>query len=124
MARSLAKAAVTNEFGVIAGLANGIDATAQETALDADGRVIGFIGTRIDRYHPTQNRSLQNRVAKEGVLYSQFYPSSAPTRYSFPIRNASMSEYEIATVVVAAGEYSGMRLRPTQHKNMAEVLFL
>lgn len=42
---------------------------------------------------------------------SQFMPEFSPTRWSFPLRNATMSAYGYATVIVEAGERSGTRIQ-------------
>jgi DNA processing protein len=45
------------------------------------------------------------------MLLSQFWPSSPPTKHSFPMRNAVMSAYGRATVIAEAGETSGARIQ-------------
>ena len=44
-------------------------------------------------------------------MISQFLPGSPPTKASFPMRNAVMSGYALATVVVEAGDRSGSRVQ-------------
>lgn len=44
-------------------------------------------------------------------MISQFLPGSPPTKASFPMRNAVMSGYTLATVVVEAAERSGSRIQ-------------
>ncbi len=44
-------------------------------------------------------------------MLSQFWPSAPPTKHSFPMRNAVMSAYGRATIVVEAGETSGARIQ-------------
>lgn len=46
-----------------------------------------------------------------GMVLSQFWPGSSPTKQSFPMRNATMSAYGEATVIVEAGEHSGARIQ-------------
>lgn len=111
IARAAAEMLVAKGLTVIAGLAEGIDTTAHETALRADGRTVAFIGTGITRYYPARNRDLQNEIARRGLVLSQFWPDAAPTRHSFPIRNSAMSGYGMGTIVVEAGETSGTRIQ-------------
>lgn len=111
MANSVASHLVATGRTVIAGLATGIDSAAHRAALEAGGRTVGIIGTGIRQSYPAENRDLQERIAREGLLLSQFYPDAPPTRTSFPMRNATMSGYGIATVVVEAGEKSGARIQ-------------
>lgn len=96
---------------VIAGLAAGIDTAAHEAALRLGGRTVAVIGTGIQRYYPATNRELQDEIARRGLLLSQFWPDAPPTKQSFPMRNATMSGYGLATIVVEAGEHSGTRIQ-------------
>lgn len=109
IASSIATAAVEDGLSVISGLAAGIDTVAHSTALRVGGRPVGVIGTGIRKTYPASNRDLHNEVATHGLLLSQFWPDAAPQKYTFLMRNATMSGYGIATVVVEAGEHSGAR---------------
>jgi DNA processing protein len=42
-------------------------------------------------------------------VLSQFWPDAPPQKHTFLMRNATMSGYGLATVVVEAGETSGAR---------------
>lgn len=97
------------DLTVISGLAAGIDTAALQSALDAGGRTIAVIATGINRYYPAPNRGLQDRIANEGVVMSQFWPDAPPQKHTFIMRNATMSGLGSATVVVEAGETSGAR---------------
>lgn len=97
------------DLTVISGLAAGIDTAALQSALDAGGRTIAVIATGINRYYPAPNRGLQDRIADEGVVMSQFWPDAPPQKHTFIMRNATMSGLGSATVVVEAGETSGAR---------------
>ena len=99
---------------VIAGLAKGIDTFAHQTALDDRGRTVAFIGTGIDRQYPAENRGLQHEIEERGLVLSQFWPGSQPTKQSFPMRNALMSGYGVATIIADAGEHSGTRAQARQ----------
>ena len=96
---------------VISGLAAGIDTAAHTTALAAGGRAVAVIGTGIDRAYPAQNAALQEEIATKGLLISQFLPGAPPTKTSFPMRNAVMSGYALATVVIEAAYQSGARMQ-------------
>lgn len=118
---------VSRKLTVIAGLASGIDAAAHRQALGESGRTVAFIGTGINRHYPAGNHQLQDEIADResgGLVLSQFWPDQGPTRYTFPMRNASMSGYGIATVVVEASEHSGTRIqaRQAQHHGRPVIL--
>jgi DNA processing protein len=109
MAADLARALTARQMTVIAGLARGIDTAAHRAALDADGRTVAVIGTGIGRVYPAENRGLQSEIADRGLVLSQFWPDAPPQKHTFLMRNATMSGYGLATVVVEAGEMSGAR---------------
>lgn len=111
IAANVARELVARNITVVSGLALGIDTAAHRSALDAGGRVVGVIGTGINKTYPAQNRGLHQEVAENGLLLSQFWPDAPPQKHTFPIRNATMSGYGIATVVVQAGETSGARIQ-------------
>ena len=99
---------------VVAGLAKGIDTFAHQTALNDGGRTVAFIGTGIDRQYPAENCDLQHEIEERGLVLSQFWPGAQPTKQSFPMRNALMSGYGVATIIADAGEHSGTRAQARQ----------
>jgi DNA processing protein len=107
IAHDLAERGVT----VVSGLAAGIDTAAHMGALDAGGRTVAVIGTGLRRSYPNENTSLQERIATSHLVLSQFWPDAAPTKTSFPMRNAVMSGYAAATVVIEAAWKSGARMQ-------------
>lgn len=111
MATSVAHALVDEGIAVISGLAAGIDTAAHRATLEVGGRPVGVIGTGMRLQYPAANRLLHDEVARSGLLLSQFWPDAPPRKQSFPMRNATMSGYGLATVVIEAGEHSGARIQ-------------
>lgn len=109
IAASLATALANEGVTVLSGLAAGIDASAHTAALKAGGRTVAIIGTGINRQYPAANRALQEEIAEKGLVLSQFWPDAPPQQHNFLMRNAVMSGYGRATVVVEASEKSGAR---------------
>jgi DNA processing protein len=109
--RPIATGLAASGIPVISGLAAGIDTAAHTAALAAGGRTVAVIGTGIARVYPAQNAALQEKIATKGMVISQFLPGSPPTKASFPMRNAVMSGYALATVVIEAAYRSGARLQ-------------
>ena len=107
LAGGLARRGVT----VVSGLAAGIDTAAHSGALAAGGRTVAVIGTGLRRCYPRENAKLQDLIAGQGMVISQFLPDAPPTKTSFPMRNAVMSGYAAATVVVEANWKSGARMQ-------------
>ncbi|MFE3270820.1 DNA-processing protein DprA [Streptomyces sp. NPDC059215] len=110
-ARAISGGLAERGVTVVSGLAAGIDTVAHGTALAAGGRTVAVIGTGLRRSYPAQNARLQHEIAERGLLISQFWPDSPPSKASFPMRNAVMSGYSLATVVVEAAYRSGARMQ-------------
>jgi DNA processing protein len=96
---------------VISGLAAGIDTAAHKGALGAGGRTVAVIGTGLNRAYPSENADLQAELGNSHLVISQFWPNASPSKTSFPMRNAVMSGYAAATVVVEAAWRSGARMQ-------------
>lgn len=107
MARLLAGHGVT----VVSGLARGVDTAAHRAVLACGGRTVAVLGTGITRCYPGENRDLAEEIAATGALVSRFWPSRAPDRGTFPLRNAVASGMAQGTVVIEADDRSGARMQ-------------
>ncbi len=102
-----------NRFGIVSGLAKGIDTVAHTTAIESNGVTIAVIGTPLNATYPPENAELQHRIAKDFLLISQVpvvrYSNQTyrGNRLFFPERNITMSALTEATVIVEASETSG-----------------
>lgn len=111
--RRIVAALVKEDITVVSGLAAGIDSMAHNTTIDLGGRTIAVIGTPLNHFYPKQNKSLQEKIAKEYLLISQvpFFRYSNQTvagnRLFFPERNKTMSALSEATIIVEASDTSG-----------------
>ncbi|MBN6778876.1 DNA-protecting protein DprA [Pseudoclavibacter alba] len=114
LAREISMRLAESEITVVSGLAQGVDTVAHQTALSQNARTVAVIGTGIDIAYPKQNESLQDVIKARGLVLSQFWPGSSPTKVSFPMRNAVMSAYAQATIIVGASESSGTRHQAAQ----------
>ena len=95
-------------LAVTSGLALGIDAFSHEGALEADGKVIGVLGSGIDQMGPWKNRELMNRgLENGGLVVSEYAPDEPAHKGTFPARNRIISGLSEALVVVEAGLNSG-----------------
>ena len=93
----------------VSGLAAGIDTAAHLGAMDAGGHTIAVLGTRLDQSYPPENAALQERIATEHLLVSQFAPGRRESPKLFPMRNRTMALLTNTTVIVEASEKSGTR---------------
>ncbi len=96
---------------VISGLARGIDTAAHQAALHSGGRTIAVLGTGITRCYPPENRVLAEQITQAGALVSQFWPTRAPGRDTFPRRNVVTSGLSQGTVVIEASQTSGAKMQ-------------
>jgi DNA processing protein len=110
-ASAIAEHLVEHGYTVVSGLAAGIDTAAHSAALARAGRTVAVIGTGLRRSYPPENAELQQRIAAQFAVVSQFWPDTPPSRRSFPMRNAVMSGMTLATVVVEASQTSGSRMQ-------------
>jgi DNA processing protein len=99
------------EYTVVSGLAAGIDTAAHTAALTHGKRTLAVLGTGLRCCYPPENAQLQRRIAREGAVLSQFWPDAAPTKRSFPLRNAVMSGLTLGSVIVEASPTSGARVQ-------------
>ncbi len=103
LGEALARAGVT----VVSGLASGIDATAQRAALDAGGRVVGVVGSGLDRVYPSSSRTLWRDLSERGRLFSECPLGLSPAPWRFPARNRIVAALADVVVVVESAERGG-----------------
>jgi len=123
-ARRLAKLLAEKGITVVSGLAAGVDTEAHRTAIDHHGRTVAILGTGPDRVYPPENEALQELIAAEHLLVSQFPPGTSPLRGNFPQRNRTMALVSDATVIVEAGEGSGTQSQGWEALRLGRALFL
>ena len=123
-ARKLALLLADMGFVIASGLARGIDTAAHKGAIEAGGRTMAVVGTNLAESYPAENRELQETIATNHLLISQF-PFGCPTLpYNFPLRNQTMSGLSLATIIVEAGETSGALIQARQCLRQKRKLFI
>lgn len=108
-AAEMATLAVEAGYVIVSGLAAGIDTAAHRAALDAGGRTVAVVGTGLRHAFPKENAGLQRQLGETNAVVSHLWPDQGPRSWTFPARNAVMSGFARATVVIEAGEKSGAR---------------
>ena len=98
---------LNTDYGVISGVADGIDSVAHKSMLANGGKTIGVLGCGIDVVYPKINRNLYKRIEEEGLLLSEFIPGTSPFSYNFPKRNMIKSGLSKGVIVIEADYKSG-----------------
>ena len=106
-ARQFAKAFGSAGICVVSGLALGIDGAAHEGAMLGGGDTIAVVGTGLDRVYPKKHLDLAHRIARQGMIISEFPLGTPPLTANFPKRNRIISGLSRGTLVVEAALQSG-----------------
>ena len=114
-ARQFARSFSATGLTVVSGLALGVDGAAHEGALSAwpeprasdPLRTIAVIGTGIDRVYPRQHHDLARRIARQGLIVSEYPLGTPPIPANFPKRNRLIAGLSQGTLVVEAALQSG-----------------
>jgi DNA processing protein len=100
----LARTAAENGICVVSGLAEGIDAAAHKGAFP---NTIAVLGNGPDLYYPAVNRGMQDQIAREGLLLTEYPPGFHGDKSTFPQRNRIVAALAKAVIVVEADIKSG-----------------
>lgn len=106
---------------VVSGLARGVDAAAHAGALDAGGATIAVLGCGVDQPWPTG--PLAERVAREGLLLSEYPLGQGPRRHHFPLRNRLIAALCDGLLVVEAARASGSLISAHWAADMGREVF-
>lgn len=98
------------ELVIISGLARGIDTVAHEASLEAGLKTIAALAGGLKHIYPPENKELANKIAKNGVLISEFPLAVKPMARNFPIRNRIISGLSMGVVVTEARLKSGANI--------------
>ena len=112
-ARLFSKALGEAGLSIISGLALGIDGAAHEGALESlvtgSDRLatVAVVGTGLDRVYPKRHLELAHRIARNGLLLSEYPLGTPPLTANFPKRNRLIAGLAQGTLVVEAALRSG-----------------
>lgn len=107
VAAELSAGLVEQDVAVVSGGAYGIDGVAHRAALATEGMTLAVLAGGVDVLYPAGHSALLHRVARNGLLISEYPPGVRPARHRFLTRNRLVAAFSGATVVVEAGIRSG-----------------
>jgi len=107
-ARSIVSALAERGWGVVSGLARGIDTVAHRTALDQGAPTIAVLGCGLDRVYPWENEDLAGEiVARDGALVSELPLGAPPVPRNLIARDRIQSGAGVAVVLAQTGIEGG-----------------
>lgn len=122
-ARKITKKLVENNIVIVSGLAEGVDTEAHVSAIKNGGKTIAVIGTPLEKYFPIKNKELQDLIARDHCLVSQFTDNSGGKK-NFVIRNRLMALISDATIIIEASEKSGTMHQAWEALRLARPLYI
>ncbi len=121
MARLLASELGREGYGIVSGLARGIDAAAHEGSL-ATGTVAVLAGG-LDRPYPPENVPLLEEIVARGAAVSEMPFGWEPRAQDFPRRNRIVAGMSFGLVVVEAAKRSGSLISARLAGEMGRLVF-
>jgi DNA processing protein len=126
-ARTFSRTFAQAGFTVVSGLALGVDAAAHEGALEGAGPhqlpTIAVVGTGLDRVYPRQHLQLCHRIARNGLVVSEYPLGTPPLSQNFPKRNRIIAALSEGCVVVEAALKSGSLITAKQAAEQGKDVF-
>ena len=127
-ARQFGRSFAQAGFGVVSGLALGVDGAAHEGALEGAGSseriaTVAVVGTGLDRVYPRQHLALAQRIAQAGLIVSEYPIGTPPLPENFPKRNRIIAALSRGTVVVEAALQSGSLITARQAAEQGKDVF-
>lgn len=76
-----------NKYGLISGLAKGIDQAAMEVAIKNKAKLVGILGSGIENCYPQSNQHIYDYCKENGLILSEYPDKVEPLPEHFPLRN-------------------------------------
>jgi DNA processing protein len=121
MARLLANELGREGYGIVSGLARGIDTAAHQSSL-LTGTVAVLAGG-LDQPYPPENAGLIDEIVERGAVISEMPFGWQPRAQDFPRRNRLVAGASLGLVVVEAAERSGSLISARLATEMGRLVF-
>ncbi len=108
MTREIVYEGASQGYVIVSGLAAGVDTTAHQAAVDAQGITVAVLGGGLMKIYPESAIPLARRIIECGGAVISEFPLGFPvSRTSFPRRNRIVAALGRGTLVTEAGLESG-----------------
>lgn len=107
MCKQIIKDLSAHNIMIVSGLAYGVDTCSHKAALDNGLQTVGVLAHGLDRVYPQTNKSLAEKMIKNGGLLTEYMSATNPDRENFPTRNRIIAGMADAVVVVEAAKKGG-----------------
>lgn len=98
---------IRKDYVIASGLAQGVDVMSHKAALKYAGQTIGVIGNGLNHFYPMTNCHVQEQIAQNGLLISEYLPDTPPRPFRFPQRNRILAGIAECVIVTEAKQKSG-----------------
>ncbi|TIU50560.1 MAG: DNA-protecting protein DprA [Mesorhizobium sp.] len=121
MARMLAADLAGDGYGIISGLARGIDTAAHQGSLLTG--TVGVLAGGLDLPYPPENTGLCDDITERGAIISEMPFGWQPRAQDFPRRNRLVAGAALGLVVVEAAQRSGSLISARLAGEMGRLVF-
>jgi DNA processing protein len=99
--RRLVSYLTDHDWGIVSGLARGIDAEAHRTAIERNGYTVAVLGNGLDKVYPLENRHLADEILHRGGALLSEQPFGVAAKAAHLVqRDRLQSGMSIATIVM------------------------
>ena len=102
-------------YGIVSGLANGIDSAAHLSAIKSGTPTIAVLGCGVLNIYPEENIALADTIAKIGLLISEHQPYKQVKAARLILRNRLISAFAKAVIVMQVGKERRGELRTAEY---------
>lgn len=95
---------------IVSGMADGIDKQAHLGALENNAPTVAILAGGVDIIYPKSNRTLYNKILKNGAIISERPPETVGKSFFYQQRNRIIAGMSYGSVIVEAKYKSGCRI--------------
>lgn len=114
---------IEDEWVIVSGMARGIDGYAHLLTLEKNGDTIAVLGGGFEYIYPKEHIPLFKRIAKTGLVLTEYPPFVRPKKFHFPERNRIISGLSFGVLVIEAMEKSGTMITVEQALDQGREVF-